>query len=336
MVEIQAFAKINIGLTVFGRQPSGYHDIEGIFQNVDIADLLTLSIVEQPGIVIRGDLGCPAERSSVYQAIVAFQRACGARLEGSGIEASVIKRIPSGAGLGGAGADAAATILGLDRLFDTKLTRSELANIGACIASDVPFFIYGGAAVVRGRGEYIDPIQPRQDFGVLVIKPSWDSKTPEAYSELDTLRKKGLLQELPIERRFGDHWCVSKTTAALVAEYKNPIDTWTFQNDFETVLREKHREYTSLYEIMRQCGANFVSMSGSGSCFYGIFASKTDAVEAAIRFRELLKSGAKSALLPTTGIFATQPLARSMKVRYIQGCSEDTRSDKERPCYGSD
>ncbi len=221
-------------------------------------------------------------------------------------------------------------------LFETKLSRADLAHIAERIASDVPFFVYGGAAVIRGRGECVEPIHPREDFGVLIIKPSWDSKTPEAYAELDTLRQQGLLRELPIERCFGELRCVSKTTATLVAEYENPPDTWTFQNDFEQVLWNKHHEYASLYEMMHRCGANFISMSGSGSCYYGIFPSRDSAVIAAKNIEKLLKTGANSALIPTMGIFASQPLARSIKVSYIQDCSEDTRSDKERPCYGSD
>jgi len=331
-----AFAKINIGLTVFGKQASGYHDIEGIFQNVDIADRITLSLVEEPGVVIHGDLGCPAEQSSVHQAIVAFQRVWGDCPANTGIEARVAKKIPSGAGLGGAGADAAAAILGLDRLFDAKLPRAELANIAASVASDVPFFIYGGAAVVRGRGELVEPIEPRVDFGLIVVKPSWDSKTPQAYAELDALRNAGELRAPHSARKLGEERCLAQPTAVLVDEYSLPAASWTFQNDFEHALRRAHPEYASLFEIMMECGADFVSMTGSGSCFYGIFPSKERAVEAAKKFKELLRGKAKRGLLPTTRIFATQPLARSIKVSYIQGCSEDTRSDKERPCYGSD
>ncbi len=335
-IEIQAYAKINIGLTVFERQASGYHDIEGIFQNVNIADLVTLSLVDEQGIVIHGDFGCPVEQSSVYKAIVAFQQGCGACPAQRGIEARIAKKIPSGAGLGGAGADAAAIILGLNMLFNARLSREKLADIGAGVASDVPFFIYGGAAVVRGRGDIVEPIEPRGDYGLLIVKPYWDSKTPEAYAMLDMLRDTGELGAPRGTRNPGEMCCVSQPTDSLVAKYALSTSSWTFQNDFEPVLRKIYPEYALLFEIMRECGADFISLSGSGSSFYGTFPSNDSAVEASKKFTELLQRRAKHNLLPTTRIFATQPLARSLKVSYIQNCSEGTWSDKERPCYGSD
>lgn len=335
-VEIQAFAKINIGLTVFGKQPSGYHDIESIFQNVDISDFLKFSTAIQPGIEIRGNLGCPPDTSSVYRAIKEFDSACGGCLEKTGISVDVTKSIPSGSGLGGAGADAAATLVALDVIFDTRLQRSQLANIAENIASDVPFFIYGGAAIVRGRGESIAPTLPREDFGLLIVQPAWESKTPEAYAELDALRSKGLLIQSPAKSLESEDRSASRATAELTAHYESSVDRWTFRNDFEPVLCNRHREYEDLFSVMRECGALFVSLSGSGSCFFGVFESQRAADIVAREYGELVRKRIKSSLLPITGIFAARPLARSMKVSYIQNCSEDTRSDKERPCYGSD
>lgn len=343
-VKIQAFAKINIGLTVFERRPTGYHDIEGIFQSVDIADEIDVSMRGEAGgsgdsgsgIEVQGELGCPPEQSSIYRAIVEFGAARGLNVAEAGISVVATKGIPSGAGLGGAGADAAATLVALDALFGAGLTGPELARIAERVASDVPFFMYGGAAVVRGRGERVEPILARTDYGLVVVRPAWESKTPQSYAELDNLRERGVLSPAPRARNSDAQYALARTTDEYVAQYGLPVGRWTFSNDFEAVLRRRHLEYGALFDALRESGASFVSLSGSGSCLFGVFETKRAAERAAAELRAKTKKGAERGLLPIAGIFAATPLARSMNVSYIQCCSEDTRSDKERPSYGSD
>jgi len=103
-IEITVFAKINIGLEVFWRRPTGYHDIESIFQNVNLADILCISIDGRSSIAVEGEVGCPPDKSSIYHAAKVFDQACGGIVEKKGVSIHVKKGIPSGAGLGGAGA----------------------------------------------------------------------------------------------------------------------------------------------------------------------------------------------------------------------------------------
>jgi 4-diphosphocytidyl-2-C-methyl-D-erythritol kinase len=334
-LEITAFAKINIGLEVFWRKSTGYHDIESIFQNVSLADSLRLCIDGRGSIAIEGELGCPPGRSSIYHAAMAFDEACGGLVGREGVSIHVKKGIPSGAGLGGAGADAAATLWGLNELLGTRFSPTELARLGGQVASDVPFFLFGGVAIVRGRGEKIFPIVPRTDFGLIIVQPSWTSSTPEAYEALDSLREECRgpnpympgTQETSYVSRLSDE--------ELMRRYRSPVAQWQFRNDFQPVLEGRHPEYRELFSMLRGQGAGYAGLTGSGSCLFGVFESFGRAQEAGEKCRNILAERAAASPASTANIFIVQPLARSINVSYYQSCNEDTRPDKERPCYGS-
>lgn len=334
-IEITVFAKINIGLEVFWRRSSGYHDIESIFQNVSLADILRITIDGRNSIAVEGEVGCPPNKSSIYHAVRVFHEAFGGIVEEKGVSIHVKKGIPSGAGLGGAGADAAATLLGLNELFKARLSLLELARLGEQIASDVPFFLFGGAAIVRGRGERVVPIVPRTDFGLLIVQPPWTSSTPEAYEALDSLRNNaGGLHQFRPETQVAPYFS-HLSDDELVHRYRLPIAQWPFVNDFQPVLENRHPEYRKWYSILRDHGAEYVSLTGSGSCLFGVFGSLDKAREADEQCRDRIAKMDASYLSLPVNIFVVQPLARSIKVSYSRTCNEDTRPDKERPCYGS-
>jgi 4-diphosphocytidyl-2-C-methyl-D-erythritol kinase len=327
-IEIAAFAKINVGLEVFERKSTGYHDIESIFQNVSLADSLRLCRNGHGSIIVEGEFGCPPNESSVYHAAMAFDAACGGLVCKEGISIYVKKGIPAGAGLGGAGSDAAATLWGLNELFGARFTRDELTRLGGRVASDVPFFLFGGAAIVRGRGERVSPILPRTDFGLVVLQPPWTSQTPEAYMALDSLHEEKSVPSVRLSALSDVSYTLCVPDNELESWYRSPIAQWPFKNDFQPVLVRRHPSYQELFSLLEGHGAAYVSLTGSGSCVFGAFESFDHAREAAGKLADNQCS--------TINIFAVQPLARSMNVRYIQDCNQDTRSDKERPCYGSD
>jgi len=332
-LKIQAFAKINIGLKVFAKRSTGYHDIEGIFQNVSVSDTLVFKKNGSQRIDIEGDIGCPVEDSSIYKAILEFDAFNKGKVRASGIFVDVSKGIPSGAGLGGAGTDAAATLVALDKLFRTKMTKLEIAQLAIRVASDVPFFVYGGAAIVRGRGEQIFPISPRTEFGLLIIQPSWSSKTSTAYHKLDIFRQNNMKEQSAKEDKDLESIYFKKQD--IIAKYEAPLSQWKFENDFESILMEEHPGYKEIFFLLRKSGAIFSGMTGSGSCVYSVFESMREAKACAGKFKTLVSQESKEQIGLIKRIFIAQPLARSMKVGYIRNYSEDTRSDKERPCYGS-
>jgi 4-diphosphocytidyl-2-C-methyl-D-erythritol kinase len=160
-LDVPAPAKVNLFLHVTGRRDDGYHLIESLFALIDLADDVTLVARDDGAVVRGGDVeGVPAEADLALRAARALRQASGTS---QGATISVRKRIPLGGGLGGGSSDAASVLLGLDRLWNLRMPRAELARIGLALGADVPFFVHGENAVVRGIGEIVRPVSlPRQ------------------------------------------------------------------------------------------------------------------------------------------------------------------------------
>ncbi|MCE9609570.1 MAG: 4-(cytidine 5'-diphospho)-2-C-methyl-D-erythritol kinase [Chthoniobacter sp.] len=180
-MEFLAPAKINLSLRVLGRRADGFHELESLMVPVSIADTLEITRRECGGIEFTcDDATLPTGGDNL---VVRAARLFG---EASGIEPHVrialTKRIPHGAGLGGGSSDAATTLLALDQLFATRLSREALVTLAAQLGSDVPFFIYQSAAMIRGRGERVEPVAFPHALPLLLIKPPFGVPTPWAYS----------------------------------------------------------------------------------------------------------------------------------------------------------
>jgi len=184
-ISVKAFAKVNMYLKVAGKRPDGYHELETLFRGVSLHDLLLLTKgkdgvrLECEGCGI-GDL--PAHLNLAWQAADLLLRAFPDRMAGAAIR--LIKRIPAGAGLGGGSADAAAVLLGLDRLYDLGLEAGELRSLAAQLGSDAAFCLEPAGAVGRGRGEVLEPLTPDElalPLWIVLIKPPFDMSTKEVY-----------------------------------------------------------------------------------------------------------------------------------------------------------
>ncbi len=153
---VAAPAKVNLFLHVTGRRADGYHTLESLFALVDLADTVTLTVREDGQIVRTNDVpGVPAGDDLAVRAAQALKVASGTP---AGVDIDVVKRIPMGAGLGGGSSDAASVLLALDRLWSLDWTRDRLADLGASLGADVPFFVHGEHAVARGVGERLTPV----------------------------------------------------------------------------------------------------------------------------------------------------------------------------------
>jgi 4-diphosphocytidyl-2-C-methyl-D-erythritol kinase len=179
-VALRPLAKVNLSLVVFGPRPDGFHDLHTVMATVDLHDDLTLRRKSVPGIelVCTGE-ACPTGRENlVYRAVellaeqAQINPALGIRLH---------KRIPAGAGLGGASSDAASCLLGLNRLWNLNLSCAELTNLAARLGSDVPFFLQGPVAVCTGRGEVVIPLPHRCTRTLLLIVPKQEAPTAQVY-----------------------------------------------------------------------------------------------------------------------------------------------------------
>ena len=185
---IRAYAKINLTLDVGERRPDGYHSIRSIMQTIALHDTLTVTLtpdISRVRLEVIGEkaAGVPADASNLVHRAASL-------LAGpeSGLHILLHKRIPSQAGLGGGSSDAAATIWAVNILRGLGLSSEQLADRGAALGADVPFFFTGGTALVEGLGELITPLPPLTPPWVLVLaKPSVGVSTAAAYAALDAV-----------------------------------------------------------------------------------------------------------------------------------------------------
>lgn len=177
---IQAPAKINLSLRVLGKRPDGFHEIDSLMVKLPgLCDEVTITPADEFAFSC-DDAALPTDESNlVIKAARAFGAATGLPLA-CGI--SLAKRIPHSAGLGGGSSDAAATLVGLDRFFETDLGDAALSKLAASIGSDVPFFLLPGAARITGRGETVEPSDVPSGLPVVLLKPSFGVDTAWAYS----------------------------------------------------------------------------------------------------------------------------------------------------------
>ena len=182
---LPAPAKLNLFLHVLGRRPDGYHEIESVFVPLDLCDTVDMEMRTDGRIVREGDLTGPQEADLAVRAARALQEHA-ASAQGhaalAGVTLRVQKRIPVGAGLGGGSSDAATTLIGLNRLWNLGLGRPALAGLARGLGADVPFFLGGGAAFVKGIGEQCQPLDLPQAWYVLVY-PQVHVSTAEIFSD---------------------------------------------------------------------------------------------------------------------------------------------------------
>ena len=181
-MEFLAPAKVNLSLRVLRRREDGFHEIESLMCPVSIFDTLEITHREEPGLeFVCDDPSLPTgDDNLVVRAAKLFCTECGLEPR---VRIVLTKRIPHGAGLGGGSSDAASTLLGLDRLFETQLPCEALAAMAADLGSDIPFFIYQSAAKIGGRGERVEPVDFPHALPLLLIKPAFGVPTPWAYKK---------------------------------------------------------------------------------------------------------------------------------------------------------
>jgi len=261
-IDLLAPGKINLHLRVLDRRfdgrSDGFHGIESLFQLVSLADRLSVSIQGGEGVctVVSPLLALPPV-NTITAAVEQFRSATGIA---AGIRVDVDKLVPSGAGLGGGSSDAAATLRALDALFGTRLSFDALSGMAAKIGSDVPFFLSGGAALVRGRGELVRPIPARTDLSGILVSPDVHSSTAEAYRLVDRWQE--------AEKDGGTVW---PPVSGLEAMYAGPVASWRFGNSFTGPVSAVYPVIAEIISSLRENGASFAEMSGSGSSVFGLF-----------------------------------------------------------------
>lgn len=264
----KAYAKVNFNLKVLPVREDGFHNIESIFQTVDLYDELRVRKTENPGCqVVCKSFELPPKNTltSAYQAFVQV-----APCKVPGIEVELIKGIPSGGGLGGGSSDAAALIRVLEKMCGLKLSDMQLDYIASKTGSDVFFFMHcdkkgRGCALVSGRGEIIRKIKSRHDLHLVFVFPNISSSTKEAYALVDELLTEEKKEKYPLFRE-------------LETIYHLTPQKWTFRNTFTQALCTRYKEIAQILGELKRLGAPYSDMSGSGSTVFAVFSKKQQAI----------------------------------------------------------
>jgi 4-diphosphocytidyl-2-C-methyl-D-erythritol kinase len=266
-IRVRAFAKINLGLKVKGRRPDGYHHIQTVYQTVTLCDRLSISLAKGGSelIVECDDPSLPRGRQNlVYGACELWRRARHFR---GGIRVKLEKKIPAGSGLGGGSSDAAAALLGLERLTGNRLDLAGRLELAARLGSDVPLFLWGGRVLGCGRGEQVYPLWDLPRRFCLVIFPGFSVSTAEAYRHLDRRLAARAGFALTKQRlRF--------SMGTFGAWPHISLDSWgPAENDFEQVVFARWPELARLKRQLIRAGAETAALTGSGSAVFALFDS---------------------------------------------------------------
>lgn len=255
---IKAYAKINLGLDVVRRLENGYHEVKMVMQTVGIYDVLDFKRIES-GIVITTDSGeLPTnEDNLIYKAAKLMMETYHIS---EGVEIHLEKHIPIAAGMAGGSTDAAATLKGMNRLFDLGCTLKDLMELGVRIGADVPYCVMGGTALAEGIGEKLTPLAPAPDCYVLVAKPDINVSTKYVYEHLDA-------QEIV------KHPDIDGMVEAIAEESLQGILD-RMENVLETVTVSAYPVIQTIKDRMKELGAINSLMSGSGPTVFGIFVEK--------------------------------------------------------------
>ena len=284
---VEAPAKVNLTLRVVGVRPDGYHDLESVVAAVGLLDRLRFEPADDLDLVCGDAAVPPGDDNLVMKAARLLRESCGTR---QGARVYLEKHIPSGRGFAGGSSDAAAALAGLNALWQCGRTPAELAALGARLGSDVPLFFSSPVAVMRGRGERIEPVEAQPPWWLALAWPGYGNPTADVYAAYDRLpppdaRRPGATEIL--KRLEGP----ARRAAAFLV------------NDLEPAARTLRPGAPGVRALLERAGAAAVGMTGSGSAYFALVDTEAEARSLADAVR-------------TAGAHAVAaPFFRSMAVR---------------------
>jgi len=265
-VSVRAHAKINLDLRVLGTRPDGFHELRTVFQAIALHD--TVECVAREGAFgIECDVaGVPLDASNlVWRAADALWRSVRRSGPPTDVLVRLAKRIPLQAGLGGGSADAAATLLGLVKLWRLPIRASQLTDVAATLGSDVPFFLSGGTALGLGRGDEVYPLADLPRHWIVLLVPGFGVSSADAYRWYDAERELGGGASRRDPQYVPGPW---------------PSRAAQMVNDLEAPIARHHPEIDQMRAALRRSGALAAAMTGSGSTVFGLFQRRKDATSA--------------------------------------------------------
>ncbi|WP_128896601.1 4-(cytidine 5'-diphospho)-2-C-methyl-D-erythritol kinase [Longirhabdus pacifica] len=258
----KAAAKINLTLDVLHKREDGYHEVEMVMTSIDLADRLVISEYEKDEIILSSSSGSiPLDaRNLVYQAAALIKEEYNIS---SGVKIDIQKNIPVAAGLAGGSSDAAATLRGLNRLWNLQLSTDEIEKLGERLGSDVPFCVTGTTAVARGRGELLQHVHHIPQCWVVLAKPIINASTAEIYQQLNV----NAISQRP---------SAEKMVEAIQQQDYGQICAG-LGNVLEQVTISLYPEVNKIKQSMEKLGADGVLMSGSGPTVFALVSNERKA-----------------------------------------------------------
>ncbi|MDO4344377.1 MAG: 4-(cytidine 5'-diphospho)-2-C-methyl-D-erythritol kinase [Eubacteriales bacterium] len=290
-IRLRAKAKINLGLDVLRKRDDGYHEVRMIMHTIGLYDRIVLRPSENEGITLRTNLGfLPVNGDNLaYKAAKMLMDEFAVR---EGLEIELNKYIPVAAGMAGGSSDAAAVLVGVNRLFGLRLNKEELMKRGRQIGADVPFCVMRGTALAEGIGEILTPLPPLPECYILIAKPPVNVSTKFVY---ESLRANELKEHPDIDGQI--EALKNQDLLALAKRMGNVLETVTIPA-YPVIGRIK--------EKMLELGAINTLMSGSGPTVFGLFTDRQRAQDA---YEKMRAAGeAKHVYLVTQGHSAARAM----------------------------
>ncbi|HBI92696.1 MAG TPA: 4-(cytidine 5'-diphospho)-2-C-methyl-D-erythritol kinase, partial [Terrisporobacter glycolicus] len=262
-IELKSRAKINLSIDVLGKRQDGYHLVEMIMQTIDLFDIIKIFSLDEDTIIINSNSeDIPVDSSNImYKAASLIKQEFNIK---KGIEIYIDKNIPVAAGMAGGSSNAAAVLVGLNKLWNLNLSKDKLKEMGLQLGADVPFCIEGEASLAENIGEKLTNIEGlSQDAFILVCKPELFVSTKEVYDAIDS----------KIIKKRPDN----KLLIRLLKENNIELLSKSMYNVLESVTKEKYPVINEIEKIMINNRALGAMMSGSGPTVFGLYNNEEDA-----------------------------------------------------------
>ena len=271
-VMLKALAKINLGLDVLGRRENGYHDVKMVMQTIYLYDNVTISKTEEPGIQIESNLFyLPVDENNI--AYKAAKKLMDEFQIQEGVRIVLEKHIPVAAGMAGGSSNAAAVLVGMNRLFSLGLSQEDLMERGVSLGADVPYCVMRGTVLAEGIGEILTPLPPLPKCYVLIAKPGISVSTKQVYEKLDS-------------KEIEEHPDIDGILDGLEHGDLRKIAN-SMGNVLEKVTIEDYPIIEDIKRTMKEAGALNAMMSGSGPTVFGLFEDKKAAMEARTTIKKM-------------------------------------------------
>ncbi|HEY4961515.1 MAG TPA: hypothetical protein VFC15_07325 [Candidatus Limnocylindrales bacterium] len=310
---ISSFAKINLGLKIGAARADGFHELRTIYQTISLHDVVRVEVQPGDGIEIRcEDSRVPCDATNTcYKVAERVMRA----VEASGrVVITIDKRLPVQGGMGAASSNAVATMIALERELQTDIAPQEKFRIAAEVGSDLPLFLIGGTVLGVDRGQEVYALQDLPPMHLVVVTPPVGVSTPNAFAQWDALPAHESLLNAA-----GEPALTTLSAAGTITAFSQSVFAWLekvfplqaqpasgvpasggdraetplldlvrtgIENDFERVVFPEYPELREVKRVLEREGAQYTSLSGSGSTLYGVFASAAEAESAAGRMSD--------------------------------------------------